>query len=145
MVYHMRPVRDDGAVGRWVASQPTEVVVAAAPALTSLTIEGDVVEGGVVTAVASYIGGLEGESEVTWYRCDARNWAEAVPVGSGRSYTVQFGDVGSCLRVDYVPVRADGVPGARATVTTQPAAPSVPQARSLRLEAGPIEWGTPIK
>ncbi len=108
------PVRDDGVVGP-VVSALTDVVDRGADPespIGSVELVGRFEVGGVVTAVAVYDGGVEGDSVFQWYRVDGETQqAQLIPGTAGSTHTCAAEDLGFILRVDYVPHRNDGRKG----------------------------------
>lgn len=72
---------------------------------------GECVEGKTVTAMTEYMGGDEEGSLFSWFRCPMHAAAELIPGANGRTYTLTRDDVGCELRVEWTPIRSDGVQG----------------------------------
>lgn len=68
LLCEIRPVRCDLIRGEKVTVRTHGAISAAAPTVENLGISGDLKEQGVLTVTGDYSGGVEGASEVRWYR-----------------------------------------------------------------------------
>ncbi|GJP84735.1 hypothetical protein CLOP_g14794 [Closterium sp. NIES-67] len=132
------PVRDDGEEGAAVESAPVGPVMAAPPACVHLEVDGDMWHGGQLSCRARYHGGQQGESRVAWVRVTPAG--EEQLVGRQASYTLTADDVGCRMRVEFTPVRADGVAGEMAALTTRTVTPDQRVCIAV-LEGGVLQAG----
>jgi hypothetical protein len=117
----MVPVRSDGVEGERVTAL-TEAVDTGKDGewpLGSVELVGRCEVGSAMTAVVVYDGGVEGDSVFRWHRvaADGGN-GQVIPSARGSTYTPADDDIGHFVRVDYYPVRSDGMRGDRAVAVS---------------------------
>ena len=110
------------------------------------------VEGEAVSAKAVYTGGIPGKSKMRWYRIrqdeySGRETEEPIlemsenPFGE---YALKQSDVGRRIKVEYVPVRADGEFGPTAVFVSPEIKPGVPTCLSMSIGDSDVREGRPI-
>lgn len=129
--FEYTPVNADGKSGEPYAVQ-TAVVQAGPPSIENLHVDLPIVESKPINVSYSYSGGVEGQSEIRWYRfsSDAQNIESSlVQVGNSHGYTPGLSDVNNYLRVECVPLSSQGVQGKIITfdipLMVQPADPHI--------------------
>ncbi|KAL0205604.1 hypothetical protein P9112_000911 [Eukaryota sp. TZLM1-RC] len=103
------PVRDDGAEGVARVAMSSEIVSAGQPTVMDIVLEGEVCQGSDLVGNVFYSGGVEGKSRYRWLRI-LNDYSEVVAENS-LIYSPVNDDVGYYLRLEVVPVRADGLVG----------------------------------
>ena len=109
-------------------------IAAGEPTCTKLEIVGNVAEGEQLTVDATYAGGEEGESTLTWYR--VLSTGEEVPLNlenPWHGYLLTLDDIGCRIKVEFVPVRNDWRSGKMASDVTAIVAAGVPVCRELKI------------
>ncbi|KNC52722.1 AIR9 protein [Thecamonas trahens ATCC 50062] len=131
--FEYTPVNAAGLAGI-PSSAVTPAIQPCPPCISNLHIEphpdGPFLEAYPLTAAVNYFGGIEGRSQITWYRRhiddDPDDWELMYDVRS-KTYTPNLVDVGYLFRVDYLPARTDGKLGKPARAfTSQPVQPCEP-------------------
>mmetsp|Transcript_7407 Transcript_7407/g.10933 ORF Transcript_7407/g.10933 Transcript_7407/m.10933 type:complete len:936 (+) Transcript_7407:50-2857(+) len=121
------PVRSDGEHGESQHFITETVVSAGDPTCKGVTVDGALVEDSVLSIEAQYSGGIEGDSEIQWFRLDDdENRTELKSLEDGYSYEVQTEDVGHKILINYIPVRRDGAKGESFEYTTETIAAAAP-------------------
>ncbi|CAJ1034431.1 Leucine Rich repeat (2 copies) [Leishmania utingensis] len=129
----LTPVRYDGMTGKVVMAKRNGVVAPCAPEVRVLNIVGDLVAGQELVLQTKYIGGVEGESIVTWEVEDLKTKTFNIVAQGVRTYMLKETDVGKRVKVTYTPVRSDGKEGSPKTQMAQvmgkatASAPAVPK------------------
>lgn len=125
--FEYTPVNADGKRGERYTME-TSVVQAGPPSIENLHVDLPVVEGKPINISYSYSGGVEGQSEIRWYRF-LNIESALVQIENAHTYTPKLSDVNSYLRVECVPFSSQGVQGKIVTldipVVVQPADPSI--------------------
>ena len=103
-------------------------VTPALPAVVSISLEGNAMEGEFLTCNSEYHGGFEGHSVLKWYRNQ-----ELVQEGAVREYELKLADVGASIRLEYVPVRSDGIAGEPKEASSDTIGAAPPQMLNLVL------------
>ena len=82
------------------------------PKITNCTIIGSGYHSTELRVNSTYTGGVEGNSIVRWEKSTKFEPA-FIPIkgANARKYTPSISDIGACVRIAYMPVRADGVTG----------------------------------
>ncbi|KAG8652144.1 187-kDa microtubule-associated protein AIR9 isoform X2 [Manihot esculenta] len=140
------PMTPDGESGEPVYAISERAVETLPPSLNFLSITGDYVEGGMLTASYGYIGGHEGKSVYNWYLHEAEtDSGTLIPEGSGvLQYRVTRDTVGKFISFQCVPVRDDGIVGEPRTFMGQERVrPGSPRLLSLQIVGSAVE-GTPL-
>jgi subtilase family protein/hemolysin type calcium-binding protein/uncharacterized protein DUF11/WD40 repeat protein len=113
-------VTANGAGSASATSQPTPVVLAAAPAnVTRPSIAGQAAAGSTLTAVSGTWNGAPSAFLFQWLRCDDDPGCIAIPGASGGTYVPGSSDVGHSLRVAVRAVHPLGL-SAGFTVASSP-------------------------
>lgn len=121
--------------------------MAGLPVLRRLAVLGNLEESSELLADAEYFGGIEGKSEIQWYRrgaaADAPDTWAAIPGANQAAYLPTADDVQCYLRVSYRPVRSDGTAGQVVYAVSQaPIHACTPRIDHLRIEGDVCEGGT---
>lgn len=131
ILVEVRPIRCDGVKGDRVTIRVHGAVAPGAPNVENVAVTGDLAQGSVLRVVADYSGGNEGASSVSWFRVNPEMESLFTHISDGASYTVTGDDLENKLRVDYTPVRDDGMAGELVSFTTPIVKPAPPQLESL--------------
>eukprot|EP00818_Percolomonas_sp_WS_P000151 CAMPEP_0117449212 /NCGR_PEP_ID=MMETSP0759-20121206/7825_1 /TAXON_ID=63605 /ORGANISM="Percolomonas cosmopolitus, Strain WS" /LENGTH=1654 /DNA_ID=CAMNT_0005241673 /DNA_START=190 /DNA_END=5154 /DNA_ORIENTATION=- len=99
----------------------------AVPQCRSLSIEGALVEGNTIVAQKEYFGGVEGDSKFQWIGANDR-------LVDGPEYELKLSDVEHRVRLQYTPVRVDGVQGQPVTVESDIVEPAEPRIVDLVIQ-----------
>ncbi|KAG5495621.1 hypothetical protein GH5_03286 [Leishmania sp. Ghana 2012 LV757] len=133
------PVNAEGVVGetcRCVLNNPIE---AALPAVSHLTIVGELMEKQTLTLEFDYTGGQSGAHMIQWYRRDKKR-SHMTKIGSPNSnfVTLTSKDVGCSIEVSLTPVRRDGMTGKVVTAKRDgPVEPCDPEVKLLNIMGEP--------
>ncbi|KNC52923.1 leucine-rich repeat containing protein [Thecamonas trahens ATCC 50062] len=96
-------------------------VAPGAPRYEDLTIEGSEYHDTLFTLNGRYWGGTEGGSSIVWSKSsDGVHYVPVTPEADGKSYQATSDDNHCKIRVEYTPVRADGVVGEPVAAETGP-------------------------
>ncbi|KAF5752705.1 microtubule-associated protein [Tripterygium wilfordii] len=139
------PMTMDGEGGEpsYVISE--RVVETLPPSLNFLSITGDCVEGGILTASYGYIGGHEGRSLYNWYLHEVEtDIGSLLPEVSGvLQYRITKNAIGKFISFQCVPVRDDGIVGEPRSCTGQERVrPGSPRLLSLQIVGSVVEGTT---
>ncbi|KAG9390963.1 Leucine-rich repeat [Carpediemonas membranifera] len=127
------PVRSDGVVGKPCRAS-VGPVAPCDPAVTAVDIPAQIVEGAPVVLTYSYIGGVEGDTQVSWFTKNTPEDAWTV-VSAEREFTPHHNHIGLYLKVEIIPVRTDGVRGEKAVAEcSTPIVCGQPTASDVHLE-----------
>lgn len=148
LVFQYTPVSSEGLVGSTVLVYSAKILLAA-PRVSDLVIQGDLVEGGTLSVTAKYSGGEEGPSVIQWFK--SRNPTvvntadlDVLPTrGHSKELVVPLEAVGYHVVVKYTPVRSDGETGkALVAVTPGTAQMLPPMVMSMSMSGEMLEGGT---
>jgi hypothetical protein len=134
------PVRKDDEKGE-KKTAVTPKIGAAFPTVSDLKISGNPTEDSVLSATATYYGGVEGTSLWRWRRVDANGGTEMAMVETVE-YKVQKKDIGCKIRFEYTPVRKDNVKGKIVTAETEFIKAKPPTISNVKIEGDPVVSGT---
>ncbi|KAL3616841.1 hypothetical protein CASFOL_039235 [Castilleja foliolosa] len=118
------PIRSDWAKGPIVLSEQVGPIEPGPPTCRSLEFHGSLVEGSTLSFIASYSGGEKGDCSYEWFRVKNDSLKEKLHVGEFLDLTLH--EVGDCVELVYMPVRADGLKGSPMTLVSSPVAPGEP-------------------
>jgi hypothetical protein len=108
-----------------------------------LSITGDNIEGGILTASYGYIGGHEGKSKYEWHYHKAENDLPGalIPEASGLlQYTITKEAIGKFISFQCIPVRDDGIVGEpRSCMSQERVRPGNPSTVSLHVVGALVE------
>jgi len=105
------PVRNDNEAGA-ATTCIVGPVTPGVPSCRALSISGELREGCMLLAQASYSGGYEGASRFQWFRfSEAQQEYMPIPGETSAAYTCLLEDVKMKLAVEYTPVSQQGVIG----------------------------------
>lgn len=127
------PRRDDGVIGETVYCRTDGIIRSGPPKCTSIHINGTPIENGTLSLSYEYKGGSEGSSTYRWYRVPSNSVKdkedeefdssednlEGEFIGKGQEYKITLQDIGNRIKVEYTPVREDGVEGEMAIAFTE--------------------------
>lgn len=82
------------------------------PKISEIKIAGGPYHTSPLRVVAQFINGQEGNSIIQWYRSVGDWWFAPIPGATGKEYQPVADDLHCQIRVEYTPVRVDGVRGA---------------------------------
>ncbi|XP_010519077.1 PREDICTED: 187-kDa microtubule-associated protein AIR9-like [Tarenaya hassleriana] len=136
------PMTPGGECGEPVFVITERAVETLPPSLNFLSITGDNIEGGVLTASYGYIGGHEGKSMYKWYHHEAESGpGTLIPVASGvLQYTITKEDIGKFISFQCIPIRYDGFKGEpRSCMGQERIRPGSPRVVSLRIVGAAVE------
>ncbi|KAH9288233.1 hypothetical protein KI387_032350, partial [Taxus chinensis] len=103
------PSRKDGRLGRALVARSRLPVAPAPPAVCNVRIEES--SSGVYVGEGKYYGGLEGNSQFSWYRETEDGTMSQIRGAKSKCYEVTDDDYTCRLLFGYTPVRSDGVMG----------------------------------
>lgn len=104
-----RRFHEDGGETRRTAY--TGTVKLGNPKIVELNIEGGPHHTAPLVLRHAYVGGREGSSRIQWYRSEFNEPFRAIAGATGPTYQPTADDLHVKLRVEYTPVRSDGVRG----------------------------------
>eukprot|EP00250_Pteridium_aquilinum_P019691 c24537_g1_i1 orf=188-5938(+) len=136
------PVRSDGESGEPALIFSNTPVEMLPPSLSFISITGDCIEGEMLTASYSYVGGHEGTSQYSWYlHKNERDPGTPIPEAAGLlQYHITKEAVNRLVSFKCIPVRDDGLVGEVGTVMGQEIIrPGTPKLLSLQVLGDPIE------
>uniref|UniRef100_A0A1J3CLM1 187-kDa microtubule-associated protein AIR9 n=1 Tax=Noccaea caerulescens TaxID=107243 RepID=A0A1J3CLM1_NOCCA len=143
IVVKYAPMAPDGESGEPVYVISERAVETLPPSLNFLSITGDNVEGGILTASYGYIGGHEGKSRYEWHyhKAESDHPGTLIPEASGLlQYTIAKEAIGKFISFQCIPVRDDGIVGeARTCMCQEQVRPGNPRAVSLQVVGAAIE------
>eukprot|EP01012_Entosiphon_sulcatum_P009909 TRINITY_DN1569_c0_g1_i2.p1 TRINITY_DN1569_c0_g1~~TRINITY_DN1569_c0_g1_i2.p1 ORF type:complete len:1122 (+),score=126.98 TRINITY_DN1569_c0_g1_i2:29-3394(+) len=138
------PVREDGKQGEPASVETSRVIIAGEPQLFELRFacSNGLVEGNTLRLHAQYSGGLEGASVISWYRTaeEEDDWEEIPSEGDGKTHLLTIADIFRRLRVEYTPIRADGLAGPACSVETEVVQPGAPRALNVDLTTNGLSY-----
>ncbi|KAG5496370.1 hypothetical protein JKF63_02672 [Porcisia hertigi] len=112
----------------------------APPQCPRLEVAGTAIEGGLLTAEADYLGGIEGNSSLVWYRVSPSGEEVAIDVmDPWAGYEVTRNDIGCRIRAEFTPVRDDWAAGEPKSITTDPVIACSPECRSIKIIGDLVE------
>ncbi|KAJ0262088.1 187-kDa microtubule-associated protein AIR9 [Hirschfeldia incana] len=137
------PMAPDGECGESVHVISERAVETLPPSLNFLSITGDNVEGGLLTASYGYIGGHEGKSIYEWHyhKAESDHPGTLIPGASGLlQYTITKEAIGKFISFRCIPVRDDEIVGeARTCMCQERVRPGNPRAVSLQVIGAAVE------
>ncbi|KAL3612128.1 hypothetical protein D5086_003148, partial [Populus alba] len=136
------PMTPDGESGEPAYAISEKAVETLPPSLNFLSISGDYIEGGILTASYGYVGGHEGKSEYNWYLHEFESdTGSLILEGSGvLQCRVTRDAIGKFISFQYVPVRDDGIVGEpRTCMGIERVRPGSPRLLSLQIVGTAIE------
>ncbi|VVB02098.1 unnamed protein product [Arabis nemorensis] len=137
------PMTPDGECGESVYVISERAVETLPPSLNFLSITGDNIEGGILTASYGYIGGHEGKSIYEWHyrKAESDHPGTLIPEASGLlQYTITKEAIGKFISFQCIPVRDDGIVGeARTCMCQERVRPGNPRAVSLQVVGAAVE------
>ncbi|KAI6706023.1 hypothetical protein NL676_008985, partial [Syzygium grande] len=136
------PMTPDGESGQPAYVVSERAVENLPPSLNFLSITGEYMEGGILTASYGYIGGHEGKSIYKWYLHEAESDSGAlVAEVSGRlQYCISKDAIGKFISFQCTPVRDDGVIGEpRLCMGQERTRPGSPKLLSLQIVGDAVE------
>ncbi|KAI5064749.1 hypothetical protein GOP47_0019444 [Adiantum capillus-veneris] len=132
------PIRKDGVRGT-PRTAVSGVIKAGEPTAIHLMVPNGC-EHVEMTPERCYFGGVEGDSEFTWFRVEDRlegfrDFSKAQVVGKSERYIPQLADVGSYLALLWIPVRKDGKRGKPCLAcSSQKVVPAVPIMKNVTIK-----------
>eukprot|EP00002_Diphylleia_rotans_P008376 TRINITY_DN1818_c0_g1_i9.p1 TRINITY_DN1818_c0_g1~~TRINITY_DN1818_c0_g1_i9.p1 ORF type:complete len:1274 (+),score=344.38 TRINITY_DN1818_c0_g1_i9:129-3950(+) len=81
------------------------------PRIQEMDVTGGPTHTAPLTVRAKYVGGKEGQSIIQWHRSLNEGPFSAIPGANKAMYQPSADDINATLRVDYLPIRSDGVKG----------------------------------
>ncbi|CAH8264737.1 unnamed protein product [Arabidopsis lyrata] len=140
------PMTPDGECGEPVYVLSERAVETLPPSLNFLSITGDNIEGGILTASYGYIGGHEGKSIYKWHYHKAENDLPGtlIPEASGLlQFTITKEAIGKFISFQCMPMRDDGIVGEpRNCMSQERVRPGNPSTVSLQVVGAPVEGTT---
>ncbi|KAH0889479.1 hypothetical protein HID58_051908 [Brassica napus] len=140
------PMAPDGECGESVYVISERAVETLPPSLNFLSITGDNIEGGILTASYGYIGGHEGKSIYEWHyhKTESDHPGTLIPGASGLlQYTITKEAIGRFISFQCIPVRDDGIAGeARTCMCQERVRPGNPRAVYLQIVGAAVEGTT---
>lgn len=136
------PMTPDGESGQPAYVVSERAVENLPPSLNFLSISGDYMEGGILTASYGYIGGHEGKSIYKWYLHEAESDSGALvaEVSGLLQYCISKDAIGKFISFQCTPVRDDGVIGEPRTCMGQERiCPGSPKLLSLQIVGDAVE------
>lgn len=129
------PVRNDGVVGTPMHAITQSPVIAAPPKCESLEVKGTFEENMLVEVNKKYFGGDEGASTLKWFRGNTDADMKVIPgIENQTHYTCTINDVGKLIKIEFTPIRSDGVKGTSVSYTSPALVkPARPFLTNLRL------------
>eukprot|EP01018_Ginkgo_biloba_P031074 Gb_01915 [translate_table: standard] len=103
------PARKDGKCGRALVAFSRFPVAPAPPAVQNVCIKE--VSSGVYVGEGEYYGGLEGKSQLSWYRETEEGTMTLISGADSKTYEVTEDDYTCRLLFGYTPIRTDAVVG----------------------------------
>lgn len=115
----------------------------APPQCPRLEVTGTAMEGSVLSAEADYLGGIEGNSSLVWYRITPKDVEVAIDlVDPWAGYTLMREDIGCRIRAVFTPVRNDWAAGEPKSVTTDRVVACPPECRSIKIIGSLVQGST---
>lgn len=108
-----------GGEGAGVTVQTSEKIKVAHPQIRNIRIEGGPFHSSLFSVRGDYVGGVEGRSIIQWYKIK-NGITTALAHATEATFQPTVDDVTCMLRVDYTPVREDGVVGELRTAECSP-------------------------
>eukprot|EP00163_Fabomonas_tropica_P001446 TRINITY_DN1108_c0_g1_i1.p1 TRINITY_DN1108_c0_g1~~TRINITY_DN1108_c0_g1_i1.p1 ORF type:complete len:815 (-),score=218.76 TRINITY_DN1108_c0_g1_i1:82-2526(-) len=97
----------------------TEKIRIALPRMKSLRIEGGPYHTATYKTKGEYVGGVEGDSIIQWFKVKG-GVTKTIPNANDIHYVPSIDDVAYVLKVEYTPMRVDGVKGPTVTAESNP-------------------------
>ncbi|XP_019185915.1 PREDICTED: 187-kDa microtubule-associated protein AIR9 isoform X3 [Ipomoea nil] len=145
LVAKFSPMTPDGDAGEPSYIISERKIETLPPSLNFLSLTGDCIEGGILTASYGYIGGHEGKSVYNWYLHEAENEPGAViSEASGLlQYCLTKDAIGKFVSFKCTPVRDDGTIGeSKVCKGQEPVRPGTPRLLSLQIVGTAVEGVT---
>ncbi|KAG5254640.1 187-kDa microtubule-associated protein [Salix suchowensis] len=142
IVVKYTPMTPDGEPGEPAYAISEKAVETLPPSLNFLSISGDYVEGGILTASYGYVGGHEGKSEYNWYLHEFESDTGSLILEGSKALQCRVtGDaIGKFISFKCVPVRDDGIVGEpRTCMGAERVRPGSPRLLSLQIVGTAIE------
>ncbi|RNF25474.1 leucine-rich repeat protein [Trypanosoma cruzi] len=115
-------------------------IVAGPPTCPHLEVKGKAVEGHVLVAEAEYVGGVEGNSYLSWFRITPDGQEIAIDINDPWSgYKLTSNDIDCRIKVEFTPMRNDWVAGEPKSVVTAPVVAGAPECESIKIIGSLIE------
>lgn len=136
------PMTPDGECGEPAYVISERAVETLPPSLNFLSITGDYIEGGILTASYGYIGGHEGKSLYNWYLHEVEgDHGDLIDGITGLlQYRIGKNAIGKFISFQCTPVRNDGIVGEPRTCMGQERVrPGSPRLISLQIVGSPVE------
>ncbi|KAK7304069.1 hypothetical protein RJT34_15087 [Clitoria ternatea] len=146
IVAKFTPMTPDGDSGEPAFVMSDKAVETLPPSLNFLSIIGDYIEGGILTASYGYVGGHEGKSIYNWYIHEVEgDSGSLIPELSGLQYQITKEAIGKFISFQCTPVRDDGVVGdLRICMGQERIRPGSPRLFSLHIVGNAVE-GTTVR
>ena len=94
---------ESGLTGDMVEADCAELIKHGFPRVAGMQIKGGPAHSSMLNVVAEYFGGVEGESLVQWYRSILNGPFLPIAGASEREYWPTLEDVGSLIKVKFIP------------------------------------------
>ncbi|RNF10571.1 leucine-rich repeat protein [Trypanosoma rangeli] len=115
-------------------------IIAGPPTCSQLEVKGKAVEGHVLVAEADYVGGVEGNSHLSWFRITPDGGEIPIDINDPwAGYKLTSDDVDCRIKVEFTPVRDDWVAGEPKSVLTAPVMAGAPECESIKIIGDLIE------
>jgi hypothetical protein len=113
------------------------------PKVTDLRIDGAPCEGQLLKVEGLYSGGVEGSSDIKWFRVLPDGTEVALEVEAAwEGYLIAADDIGCQLKAVYVPIRSDWVAGKPEAALSETISAGVPVCKSLNVLGQFVEQET---
>ncbi|XP_059596141.1 187-kDa microtubule-associated protein AIR9 isoform X2 [Vitis vinifera] len=142
IVAKFTPMAADGESGEPAYVISEKAVETLPPSLNFLSITGDYIEDGILTASYGYIGGHEGKSIYNWYLHEVESdFGTLIPEVSGfLQYRISKDAIGKFVSFQCTPMRDDGIVGEPRTCLGQERVrPGSPRLLSLQIVGTAVE------
>ncbi|KAK4254784.1 hypothetical protein QN277_010113 [Acacia crassicarpa] len=142
IVAKFTPMTPDGVFGEPAYVISDRAVETLPPSLNFLSITGDYIEGGMLTASYGYVGGHEGKSIYNWYLHEVEtDFGSLIPEVSGLlQYRASKDAIGKFISFQCTPVRDDGIVGTpRICTGKERVRPGSPRLLSLQIVGVAVE------
>lgn len=138
LVVRWVPARKDGKLGKALIARSRLPVAPAAPAAHNVVIKE--LSPSVYIGEGEYYGGLEGNSQISWYRETEEGTMTMIIGANSKSYEVTYDDYTCRLYFGYLPIRLDGVVGELSlSEPSNVILPEVPKVQKLVLTGKAVE------
>lgn len=127
------PIRSDWARGPVVLSEQFGPIDPGPPSCEALSFSGSMTEGERLTFSASYTGGKKGDCYIEWFRVQNDGYKKRL--SANEFLDLALDDVGSCIEVNFTPVRNDGARGISQRIISDIIMPADPVGLELTISA----------